>query len=152
MNVKEKLEVMKEIDAANKQHVEDWKKDHQIKGVLIDVAQETATIATIDKELDSYYKVLGCRCIDITRRKIGRKRFEIICDDEGALTPQPKISAVSNAGETMLVGNIFIVGFNGVDDVRSLTDEEAEYVMSRVQKMYTLAYPDGYPMLTGCEY
>ena len=39
MDTKRKLGVMKEIEAANKRHVEEWKREqagHKITGVLVD--------------------------------------------------------------------------------------------------------------------
>lgn len=39
----------------------------------------------IKDELQSYYNLLECNTIDIIRRKIGKRYFHIICDDEGML-------------------------------------------------------------------
>lgn len=131
MNIKDKLKVMDEISAANRQHVEDWKmKNRRIKGVLIDTVKGTAEITEIDKSLDGYYKVLNCRCIDIVQRYIGNRCFEIICDDEAALADAPLPSAVSPLGEVMLYGNLLVVRFDGEDDVESLTDADIVYILS----------------------
>lgn len=53
----------------------------------------------------------------------------------------------------MLVGNILIAG--GVDregNLKPMEDEDIEYVMQFIQTMYTRKHPEGYPMLTQCEY
>lgn len=154
MNVKDKLKVMDEIDAANRRHVEDWKKRRKIKGVLIDTIKGTAEVAEIDKDLDTYYKVLNCRCIDIARRTIGGRAFEIICDDEATLVKYPMPSAISPFGSVMLYGNLFVVGFDGKDDVESLTDKEIAHVKRNLikyrlrtdkeQKTYTALANVGY--------
>ena len=59
----------------------------------------------IKDELQNYYNLIECNSIDIVRRKIGKRYFNIICDDEGMLVDGPKISAISNLGEVRLVGN-----------------------------------------------
>ncbi len=91
----------------------------------------------IKDDLQNYYNLIECNSIDIVRRKIGKRRFNIVCDDEGMLTEEPKISAISNLGEVRLVG---------------LSDEEAEYIIQRIEYLYTRQYPQGYYILTQCEY
>ena len=56
MDTKRKLGVMKEIEAANKRHVEEWKREQagrKITGVLVDVKTGTVAKATVEKNLDS---------------------------------------------------------------------------------------------------
>ena len=48
-----------------------------IKGVLIDVVNNTVKVVKIDKKLESYYKILNCNTIDITSRYIGDKLFDM---------------------------------------------------------------------------
>ena len=123
-----------------------------LRGVLVDVENEKVSVVEIPDELDEFYKILNCSCIDIVRRKIGRKHFEIICDDEGLFRDTPKISAIDNLGNVQLVGNILIVGSEVIDgNLTGLEPSDAAYVLSRVQKMGTNKYPAGYPMLTQCE-
>ena len=126
----------------------------KLLGVLVDVENEEAKVVELGGTLDEYYRVLNCNTIDIVRRRIGTYRFHIICDDEGLFTDHPKISAIDNLGDIMLVGNLFIVSgiVDDEGDLQSLTHEESDYIMKRVQKMYTTNFPDGYPMLTQCEY
>lgn len=103
------------------------------------------------KSLASYYKTLDCDCIDIVSRKIGGKYFDVICDDEG-LYNQPKISAIDDMGAPMLVGNLFIVNYDGNGDNKSLTDEDIDHIKKYIQVMSTRQYLEGYPMLTQVEY
>lgn len=123
-------------------------------GVLVDVENEEAKAIEIGGTLDGFYKALNCDTIDIVVRKIGRKHFNIVCDDEGFFKDEPKISAIDNMGDVMFVGNLFIVSgqVDSEGNLVSLTNEETEYIMKRVQKMYTRNFPNGYPMLTQCEY
>lgn len=54
MDTKRKLGVMKEIEAANKRHVEEWKREQagrKITGVLVDVTTRTAAKVTVERIL-----------------------------------------------------------------------------------------------------
>lgn len=128
----------------------------KLLGVLVDVYNEKAQAVEIEDSLDSFYKILDCSCIDIVRRRIGgrfKKTFEIVCDDEGLFREPQKISAIGNLGEAQLVGNIFITGqADGDGNLTSLTEYDVAYVLSKVQKMSTRKFINGYPMLTQCEY
>lgn len=118
-----------------------------IKGILVDVQNEEVKVVEIEDELQSYYKILCCDIIDITQRKIGDKHFDIVCDDEGLLKENPKISAIDVLNRPQLVGNLFIVNFNG-QDITSLDDEDIKYVKERIHVVRTNYYPNGYPMVT----
>lgn len=125
-------------------------------GVLVDVAKETVRAVEIPDELDEFYRILNCDCIDIVSRRIGwraKKRFNIVCDDEGLFKDPQKISAIDNMGHPQLVGNLFIVG--GTDpegNLTGLSKAEADYILGYVLQMGTRNFPAGYPMLTQCEY
>lgn len=123
-----------------------------IKGVLIDVKNENCEAVEIGKSLNEYYRVLDCTTIDIVARRIGGRDFEIICDDEGLYSSDPQISAIDNLGQPQLVGNLFIVKFDGADDVTSLNDEEIEFIKSKVVRMRTRQHMRGYPILTEVEF
>lgn len=106
----------------------------KITGILVDAEGCTAAPATIEKSLAGYYTALNCDCIDLVSRKIGGVKYDIVCDDEGLLKAHPRVSAISKDGQPMLVGNLFIVKFDGQDDVRSLTEEEQAHVLKHVRK------------------
>ena len=93
----------------------------------------------IKDELQNYYNLIECNSIDIVRRKIGKRYFNIICDDEGMLVDGPKISAISNLGEVRLVGNLVICSDMVTEDgdLVGLSDEEAEYIRQRIEFLYT---------------
>lgn len=136
MDIKEKLKVMEEVAEANRQHVEKWKESQKIRGVLVDTVKGFTSPCEIDRGLEHYYEILNCRCIDIVRRTIAGKSFEIICDDEGALVDNPTPSAISPFGAVMLYGNLFIVKHDGKEDVESLTDDEIRHVLHNVCRFF----------------
>jgi len=123
-----------------------------ITGVLIDPEKGIAEVRTIEKSLPSYYALLRCTCIDIVSRNIGARTFDIICDDEGLLCDQPWPSAVDNVGRGMLYGPLFIVRFDGRNDVTSLPELEAEIILSRVREFPTRDHPIPHPLLWGVSY
>lgn len=123
-----------------------------MKMILLNVQNDVVEIVDADG-LQDYYKHIGTDVVDIVSRRIGGEPFEIICDDEGLLKANPKISAIDDMGQPMLIGNLLIAG--GVDNEGNLEPiqiEDIEYVMQFIQKMYTRSYPDGYRMLTQVSY
>lgn len=126
-----------------------------IKVIYLNVKNnKTPEFLDIPDQLESYYKLIQCRYIDIVRRKIGQRYFNIVCDDEGMLADMAKISAISNLGEIMLVGNLIICSDKVTDDgdLTGLTEEEAEYIKERIQHLQTHRFRAGYYILTQCEY
>ena len=89
---------------------------------------------------------------EIESRVIGEKRYDIMCDDEGLLKDAPKISAINDMGQPMFVGNLMFFKVDEAGELVGLSDEDVEYIMTYIQPMSTLQYPDSYPMLTQCEY
>lgn len=127
-----------------------------LRGVLVDVENEKVSVIEIPDELDEFYKILNCSCIDIVVRNIGgklRKKFNIVCDDEGTFKDSPKISAIDNMAKAQLVGNLFIVGSEVIDgELTSLSEYDVAYILSKIEKLPTRKFLAGYPMLTQCEY
>lgn len=109
-----------------------------IKVVVLDTkAEETNQyqVREIENDLDTYYDIIGCRCIDIPQRKIGNHYYDIIVDDEGLLQSDPIISAVDKTGSPMLVGTLIVCQSNEEGETIGLTDEEIEEVRKNVHKV-----------------
>ena len=130
MDVKKQLEAIRDMDEANERRVEEFKQEDKILAVYVDVyGKGRATKKYIKPDLDEYYRLLDCTCIDMPTRWIGGKPFIIICDDEGMFRSDRKVSAVDANGEPALVGNLLVVAFDGREDVRGLTDDEADMIL-----------------------
>ena len=123
-----------------------------IKGVLIDVVNNTAKVVEIEKKLESYYKILNCDLIDITSRYIEGKLFDIICDDEGLYKNDFIVSAATSRGTAALVGNLFVVKFDGEDDETSLDDNEILHVLNNVKKVKCNLYKEERVMLVNVDH
>jgi len=122
-----------------------------LRGVLIDVVNNVGNVVEIDRKLESYYKILNCKTIDITSRYIGDKLFDIVCDDEGLYKENFIVSAITRSLGPALVGNLFVVKHDGKGNERSLTKKEVEYVLERVKLVYCNLYEEGRIMLTEVE-
>lgn len=99
-----------------------------IKAYYVDTKNNTASAVDITPDLHTYYEMLDCHTIDIVNRGFGRsgkKRFDIICDDEGLFVDDPILSAVDGNGRAMLVGSLLVVGEADEEgEETSLTDED----------------------------
>ena len=135
--------------------MENQKEIKTIKGVLIDIENDSARAIEFENSLRKYYDMLHCDLIDIVSRTIGngreRKRFDIVCDDEGTFRTDAKISAIDNLGRAQFVGSLLVVNRGENGETVSLTDDECTFVLEHVEKMYTRRHPEGYLMLTQCE-
>lgn len=128
----------------------------KVKGVLLDIEKNEAKVVEFEPRLQQYYDLLHCGSIEIVPRNIGynrsHRRFDIVCDEEGTYKEGNKISAIDNLGRVMFVGSLLVVNRAENGETASLTDKECEFVLSKIQKMYTRNHPEGYLMLTQCEY
>ena len=126
-----------------------------LRAFYIDPETNTAEPRTIEDNLDAFYALLRCRTVDIVTRNIGvrGRPFEIICDDEGTFADDPKISAIDNLGRVMLVGALLIVGQADEDgNLTSLTSHDVALIKRYVAHLGTRLHPEGWKMLTTCEY
>ena len=105
--------------------------------LLIDVENNKVKVVDVDG-LGDYYKHIGCRCIDIVNPKIGNKRFEIICDDEGLFVENPKTSAITQSGRPMLVGNLLIASGTVIDgELTPITANDVEYIYNFIVDVFS---------------
>ena len=105
--------------------------------LFIDVENNKVKVVDVDG-LGDYYKYIGCRCIDIVNRKIGDKRFEIICDDEGLFVENPKTSAITESGRPILVGNLLIAGGEVFDgELTPITANDVDYIYNFIVDVFS---------------
>ena len=125
-----------------------------MKMLMIDVENRKVKLVEANTLAD-YYKLIGCRCIDIVRRTIGDVEVEIVIDDEGALVNQPKISAISPEGTPMLYGNLLIASGRVTDDgeLTELDEDEIEAILTwHVATIATSIYKEPYPVFAEVDY
>ena len=124
-----------------------------MKMLMIDVVKKDVRLVEANT-LDDYYRLIGCRTIDIISRSIGDVRVEIVLDDEGALVENPKVSAISVDGTPMLFGNLLIASGRVTDDeeLTELTKDEIDEIMQNVATITTSVYTDPYPALVELDY
>lgn len=123
-----------------------------MKYLLIDVINNDVRLVEANG-LDDFYKLLNCRCIDITRRKIGDIDCNLIVDDEGLLIDNPIVSAIDVSGTPCLFGNILVASGRTVDgELTELTDEELQEVMFNIAEITTTKRPEPYKVLVDVDY
>lgn len=122
-----------------------------MKALLLDVINKT-TKKVNPESLEDYYNMIGCRYVEIVTRRIGRKYYDIICDEEGTFVDDPLISAIDDFGRVMFVGNLIISGtVDSEGELTDLTDNDIKYIKKRIQTLDTRLHSD-LLMLTSCNY
>ena len=124
-----------------------------MKLLLLDV--ENNELKTVEANgLDDYYKYLNCRTIDIVYRKINDVECNIICDDEGLLKQNPKVSAVDITGKPILVGNLLVASGKVTDDGELIepTPEEIQHFMENTAEVTTSVYKEPFRIFVEMEY
>ena len=128
----------------------------KIRGYYINPVTGEHGERIVEDNLNSYYNLLDCNMIDIVSRKIGartRKYYEIVCDDEGLLRSDARISAINDMGGTMLVGSLFITGSVSAEgELTSLTDADVAKIKKNLLMMRTRNTYKEYPILCQCDY
>lgn len=102
-------------------------------GFLVDVKDPQMTrVVEIEDSLETYYNLLNCDCIDIVVRTIGRKEFDIVCDDEGLFKQFPRVSAVDKDCKPMLVGNLLFLHHNEEGEMTGLSEDDVEHLIKHL--------------------
>ena len=122
-----------------------------MKALLLDTLEKTTKVVD-PKSLQDYYKLIGCKWVEIVTRRIGRKYYDIICDEEGTFVEDPLISAIDDFGRVMFVGNLIICGVaDSEGELTDLTTNDIKYIKKRIQTLDTRKHED-LLMLTSCNY
>ena len=124
-----------------------------MKMLMLDVVNKDVKMVEANG-LDDYYKLIGCRYIDIIHRRIGDVEVEIVLDDEGLLVENPKPSAISVDGTPWLFGNLLIASGRVTDDgeLTELTEYEVDEIMDNVATISTSVYKEPYPAFVEVDY
>lgn len=101
-----------------------------MRGLLV---KELSVIEVMASELDEYYNLIGCDTIDIVRRRIGGKYFDIICDDEALLKPEPIPTMFDTDKQPIIFGNVIIAGeADAMGEMTDLTNEDIELIIENL--------------------
>ena len=124
-----------------------------MKMLLLDVEKRDVKMVEANG-LDDYYRLIGCRTIDIVSRSIGDVRVEIIIDDEGALVNNPKVSAIDIDGTPMLFGKLLVASGRVTEDgeLTELTRAEIDEIMDNIATITTSVYKEPYPVFVEMDY
>lgn len=122
-----------------------------VKMLLIDVVKGEVK-EVIPANWEEYHEYLNCELFDITRRTIGNRDFEIICDDCGLFKPKAIISALNSKSEMMFVGNLLIAGLVDLEgELTGLEDDDIKIIKDNIMYMIDFERGELIPVLR-CEY
>ena len=82
----------------------------------------------IDATFDTYYKEIGCECVEIAERHINGTPYAIICDEDGLLGNNAITTVRSKRGGDCVVGNVIICRSKRGREI-GLTDAEVAQVI-----------------------
>ena len=124
-----------------------------MKMLLLDVENKEVKVVEANT-LDDYRKFIGCRYIDIVRRWIGDVVVEIVIDDEGATSDNPKVSAIGIDGTPMLYGNLLVASGRVTDDgeLTEINGAELDELMDNIATITTSVYKEPYPVFVEVDY
>ena len=96
------------------------------------ISTQTCKALEIKNDLEEFYKLVDCGCIDIVERKIGNKIYDIVCDDEGLLKMNSNPSMIDKKGNIMLVGNLLICHHDEDGNLTSLEKGDVENIENNI--------------------
>ena len=108
-------------------------KDKNEKLLAMTITEGSVQFEQITDELDTYYNIIKCQCIDIVSRQINGEWYEVVCDDEGLFCPEPIVTAVSAEGKPELVGGLVILRYGGEGKLTGLEPEDVLRLSNAVQ-------------------
>lgn len=118
--------------------------------LVLDVKEDKLRVAEC-KELEDFYRELDADMLDIARRNIGGKAYDIFVDDIGLFRENPVVSAITKDLEPMLVGNLIFANHDVEGNTTSLTDEDMARILGNIVQVSTKNRPAGYKAVL-CEY
>lgn len=103
------------------------RKEKNIKIFLI--TKNEAKAIEIENDLETFRRLLGCRCIDIQERFINGYIFDFVVDDEARLSSDYIISGWCNDADENIAGPLIICGCGATDgEEHGLDDEELKAI------------------------
>ena len=91
-------------------------------------------VQTLDDDLATFYKIIGCDYVEITSRCIGGKQYLIICDETGRYVDEPVFTVINQNGSYLdIAGTIIITGpSDGHGDLTSLSQQDVANIVSHI--------------------
>ena len=118
-----------------------------LKMLYVNPFERIVETRQVEPSLDAYYKLLDCEYIDIVRRSIRGKYYDIICDDSALLKDFPRISMINMHHQPMLFGSLLVCLDDGEGEMVGITDQDVKRIKSDI---VILIDPDGTtPVLRG---
>lgn len=106
-----------------------------MKVILVRTTGELPEVVETPGGLQEWYRLIGCRLIDITTRSIGGKVYDIITDDEALLKPPAIPTAINTDEKPRLFGNYIVCNCNDAGEETGLTSDDIKRITRRIAKL-----------------
>lgn len=123
-----------------------------MRSFILNVNENKAGMIEVEDSLNRFYELLDCETIDIPERAVGGVWYDIVCDDEGLLKPDPFVSGLDEDTEPMLVGSLL---FFHHDEDGNLTELSEEDISNLTAHLRVISEPEelkGRIVMTGLGY
>lgn len=157
MKTKEMLVIVQEVEERNSKREQEWREQQKaekplLRMLCVDVYNNKILFINIKDDLSEFYIRLRCNTIDIARRSIGGRSYEVICDDDALFQPDRRISAFSKSGDVQFVGNLLICTYAGNGELGGLSDADIHHLMNHVRYLYNPVTGSRRPVMFNVEY
>lgn len=100
----------------------------------IDVVNQKCTTVVMEDKLQNYYEKLNCECIDIVQIEVNGVEFDVICDDEALLKPNPipSIFIDYDAYNPCIYGNVLICHNDGERELTTIQPWEVSMLKENI--------------------
>lgn len=92
---------------------------------------KTIEFKTVDNDLQTWYNLIDCRCIDI----VNFAGFDLICDDEALLHGEPKPTILRYDNYDNLISAIYgtvVICRSYNEELDTLTDDDLEWLKNNI--------------------
>ena len=111
------------------------------KVLVLNVKEQTFKEVELPKDFRGFYPLLDCGTFDIVNRRVGGKRFDVYCDDEGILKTGNPVSAIikdEDGLKPMLFGNLVFTRTNRDGETIGISDNDIEAIKAHSRKVRNL--------------
>ncbi len=98
---------------------------------IFDGLSKNIRFEIVDNDLQTWYKLIDCRCIDI----VEFAGFDLICDDEALLYGEHKPTVLRYDNEDNLISSIYgtvVICRNSDEELDSLTVSDIEWLIDNI--------------------
>lgn len=117
-----------------------------MKVIVIDPARDAAEVVETPGGLDEWYRLIHCRIVQLCRRRIGGRYYDIVADEEALYNGPAYVTGIDEAGRPQLIGALAICRNM---DGEGLAEEDIKEIMASVGRLQSKKDGTSWPALYG---